>query len=54
MGGIMIGNIIQSMFGKANNWPMGAALAVISMATIGLLVCAFLWLIRQVRQRAAG
>ena len=26
--GIMIGNIIQSQFGKANNWPMGAALAL--------------------------
>ena len=23
--GIMIGNIIQSLFGKANNWPLGAA-----------------------------
>ncbi len=45
--GIMIGNIIQSMFGKANNWPMGAALAIITMATIALLVCLFLWLARR-------
>lgn len=32
--GIMIGNIIQTMFGRGNDWPMGAALAVISLATI--------------------
>jgi len=49
-GGIMIGNIIQSMFGKANNWPMGAALAVISMVTIGALVLVFLWLMGRLRR----
>ncbi|MBC6440130.1 MAG: ABC transporter permease [Rhodospirillales bacterium] len=40
--GIMIGNIIQSQFGKANNWPMGAALSVISMMLIALLVVTFI------------
>ncbi len=40
--GIMIGNIIQSQFGKANNWPMGAALSVISMLLIALLVVTFI------------
>ena len=40
--GIMIGNIIQSQFGKANNWPMGSALAVISMLLIALLVVTFI------------
>jgi spermidine/putrescine transport system permease protein len=40
--GIMVGNIIQSLFGKANNAPLGAALSIVSMLTITLLVCLFL------------
>ena len=40
--GIMIGNIIQSMFGKALNWPLGAALSVISMLTVTAAVCILL------------
>ena len=37
--GIMIGNLIQSMFGKGNNAPLGAALAVVMMMTVTLAVC---------------
>jgi len=33
--GLMIANIIQTQFGKANNAPLGAALAVSSMAIVG-------------------
>lgn len=51
--GIMIGNIIQSMFGKANNWPMGAALSVISMFVITVLVTAFLWFTKRARKGLA-
>ncbi len=51
--GIMIGNIVASLFGKANNWPLGAATAVMSMLFITLLVCAFLWLTKQVRKGVA-
>lgn len=51
--GIMIGNIIQSMFGRGNNWPLGAALSVISMVTITLVVCAGLWLSKRARDRLA-
>ena len=40
--GIMIGNIIQSQFGKANNWPLGAALSVIVMLMIAFLVVVFI------------
>ena len=40
--GLMIGNIIQSMFGKALNWPLGAALSIISMLTVTLAVCILL------------
>jgi spermidine/putrescine transport system permease protein len=41
--GIMIGNVIQTLFGKANNWPLGAAVSLIMMLVVTLLVCAFLW-----------
>lgn len=51
--GIMIGNIVASLFGKAANWPLGAATAVISMVFITLLVCAFLWFTKQVRKGVA-
>ena len=33
-GSIMIGNQIQAQFGKANDWPFGAALAVSTMLVI--------------------
>lgn len=45
--GIMIGNIIQSLFGRANNAPMGAAVSIISMLVITLIVCLFVWLVGQ-------
>ena len=46
---MMIGNLIQLMFRKANNWPSGAALAIISLLIITLIVCAFLWFTKRVR-----
>lgn len=49
--GMMIGNIIQSQFGKANDWPLGAALSVITMVAITLLVCAFLWFSKTAQRR---
>lgn len=49
--GIMIGNIVQSQFGRGNNWPMGAAISVISMITITAVVCGFLLLFYQIRKR---
>jgi spermidine/putrescine transport system permease protein len=35
--GVMIANIIQVQFGRVNNWPLGAALAVSSMAAVAVL-----------------
>lgn len=32
--GTMIANLIQTQFGKANNWPLGAALAVSAMLIV--------------------
>jgi spermidine/putrescine transport system permease protein len=51
--GIMIGNIVVSLFGNANNWPLGAATAVMSMLFIALLVCIFLWLTKLFRECVA-
>jgi spermidine/putrescine transport system permease protein len=46
--GIMIGNIIQSQFGKANNWPLGSALAIYMAVGITLCVLGFLLVSRLV------
>ena len=35
--GVMIANIIQVQFGRVNNWPLGAALAIASMAAVAAL-----------------
>ena len=35
--GVMIANIIQVQFGRVNNWPLGAALAVSSMAAVAAI-----------------
>jgi spermidine/putrescine transport system permease protein len=48
--GMLIGNLIQAMFGPMNNWPAGAALAVVMILTIGLAGLAFLLLDRLVRR----
>jgi spermidine/putrescine transport system permease protein len=41
--GIMVGNIIQSLFGKANNAPLGAGVSIVMMLVTTGIVCAFLW-----------
>ena len=51
--GIMIGNIVVSLFGNANNWPLGATTAVMSMLFMAFLVCIFLWLTKLFRERVA-
>ena len=51
--GIMIGNVIQSMFGKAANWPLGAALSIITMIAITLVIVLFLWGTRSFRKHVA-
>jgi len=38
--GLMIGNVVQSMFGRANNWPLGAAIAISTMIIV-IFVTAF-------------
>jgi spermidine/putrescine transport system permease protein len=41
--GLMIGNVVQSMFGRANNWPMGAAISIVTMVVVTIIACAILW-----------
>ena len=52
--GIMIGNVVQSLFGKGSNGPMGAAVSIVAMAVITVLVCLFLWSVRRPTSRAEG
>lgn len=52
-GGVMIGNLISNMFGRGNNWPMGAALSVIAMLAITLVVCLYLWGIGRAKKRGS-
>ncbi|MEZ5773369.1 MAG: ABC transporter permease [Hyphomicrobiaceae bacterium] len=49
--GLMIANIIQSQFGKANNFPLGAALSITSMVVVTLIAVGFVWMSRRVTER---
>lgn len=52
-GGTMIGNLVQDLFLKQNNAPLGAAVAIVMMLIIAVLVALFLWAIgyRRIRSR---
>jgi spermidine/putrescine transport system permease protein len=52
--GIMVGNSIATLYGKANNGPLGAALSIAMMLAITLAVCAFLALIGPKRLKRSG
>jgi spermidine/putrescine transport system permease protein len=47
---MMIGNLVQAMFGPMNNWPAGAALAVVVMLTVALAGLVFLVLNKLVQR----
>jgi spermidine/putrescine transport system permease protein len=51
--GIMMANIIQAQFGKVNNWPMGAALAVSMMITVTVIAVVYMWVTRKAVERIA-
>lgn len=46
-GGVMIANIIQAQFGKANNWPLGSALAISTMLAVTAIACLTIWLAKR-------
>lgn len=45
--GLMISNMIQIQFGKANNWPLGAALAVSAMMIVAAIAILFVFFNRR-------
>jgi spermidine/putrescine transport system permease protein len=44
--GMMVGNLIQALFGPINDWPMGAALALVMTLAVTVAGLAFLLLTR--------
>jgi spermidine/putrescine transport system permease protein len=40
---LMIGNLIQSQFGSARNWPFGAALAMALLGVVLIALAAYAW-----------
>jgi spermidine/putrescine transport system permease protein len=54
--GTMIGNVVQSLFTRTNNAPLGAAVSIVTMLFVGVLVLTFLastGTIRRMRQAKA-
>jgi spermidine/putrescine transport system permease protein len=50
--GVMIANAIQAQFGKASNWPLGAALSVTTMAIVTAMAAAIVLAIRSTARLA--
>lgn len=46
--GQMISNAIEAQFGRASNWPLGAALSVVTMAAVTLVAGALVLVLRSV------
>jgi spermidine/putrescine transport system permease protein len=44
--GLMVANLIQAHFGIINNWPGGAALAILAMIIVGLISMFYIFLTR--------
>jgi spermidine/putrescine transport system permease protein len=49
--GTMIANLIEVQFNAAGNWPLGAALSLVSMAMVGVLAGLFVAAARAATQR---
>jgi len=50
-GGVMIANVIEVQFDKVGNWPLGAALAIASMAAVGVVTLLFVTAMRAAAER---
>jgi spermidine/putrescine transport system permease protein len=50
-GGVMIANVIEEQFDKVGNWPLGAALALASMAAVGVVTLLFVSAMRAAAAR---
>jgi spermidine/putrescine transport system permease protein len=42
--GMMIGNVVQSLFTRTNNAPLGAAVSLVTMLIVTLIAWGFVWL----------
>ncbi len=51
--GMMMANLIRAYFGKVNDWPMGAALAISMMLIVTVAALVYIWLSRLVVERIA-
>lgn len=51
--GLMIANMIQIQFGKANNWPLGAALAISMMMIVTAVSLIFVFVLRRLASRGS-
>jgi len=51
--GMMIGNLIQKMFGRINDWPMGAALSASMMLSVAFVAMAFMIFTRKTTEHIA-
>src|SRR3712207_7961232 len=41
-GGRLISNLIQAQFLQLNNWPLGAALSIVTMLAVGIVSLTFI------------
>jgi spermidine/putrescine transport system permease protein len=46
-GGRLMSNMIQAQFLQLNNWPLGAALSIVTMLAVGIVSFAFIFLNRR-------
>ena len=51
--GMMLANIIYGQFGRVNNWPMGAALAIAMLITVAVIALVCMWITRKLTERIA-
>ncbi len=51
--GMMIGNLIQRQFGRINNWPVGATLAILMMVSVAILATIFMFITRKAKEYIA-
>jgi len=47
----MLSNMIQSLFGRANNFPLGAASAVLMLTTVCLIAALVTYITKKVSMR---
>ena len=51
--GLMLANIIEAQFGRINNWPMGAALAITMLFVVAAVTLIYIWITRKLTARIA-